>query len=254
MNITEPIYKNLLYYSLMALFMSGFIWFLEGFNTLEKHFIPLVILGFLLILFCLVAKYFNKVQSVILNKKLPYFIQIPISEYTLHNFNQTFGLYLFIFANLSIVFTNIIWIFCLFLSIFWSYFSHHPYVWLKDSFDLNHRINHFYKYKKTLEDGVFEYPNTFNGFIYYAEDSQQKIKVAWCEVLSIDIQNIDLFTHFEIKLIVLTKQCAFQIYESTEGYLKFYDQLENNLKNFESLKMLVYLSGDYTNTINLYKK
>lgn len=250
MKIIEPIYKTLLYYSLMALFLSGFIWFLEGFNTLGKHFTYIVILSILFILVCSVSKYVNKVKSTILNKKLPYFIRIPISEYTLHNFNQTFGLYLFIFANLSIVITNIIWIFCLCLNIVWLYFIHHPSVWLKDSFDLTDRINNSDKYKKTLEDGVFEYPNAFNGFIYYAEDIQKKIKVTWYEILSIDIQNIDLYTHFEIKLIILTEKCAFQIYESTEGYVKFYDQLEN----FESLKMLVYLSGDYTDTINLYKK
>ena len=254
MKIIEPVYKLVMSFCTMSLIIIGVFVVLGDFQSLERQFLYIMLFDIIAISILLVFQYLNKIKSTILNKKLPIFIKVPISESLIISINQSIGFFGFIMANLSLAITNVLWIAFLSLGVLWLLFIHHPHIWLKDSFDLQDRLKNPEKYKKNLVNGFFQYPNDLDGFIYQCEKEQQLFTVKWIEILNINVQNIDLFTHLEIKLSILTEENIIQIYESTVGYPKFYGKLVDNLKNFESLKMLVYLSGDYKDSINVFKK
>lgn len=75
----------------------------------------------------------------------------------------------------------------------------------------------------------------------------------WSDIRSVDVQSIDLYTHSEMKLYILAENQVLEIFESTKGYQKFYQQIEAQLAEFDSLKMLVYMSGEFSDVVNVYK-
>ena len=245
----------LMSYSVMALLMIALIWYWSGFGSIEFHYFVLIVLSLIILAISLGVKYFEKLESSSLNKKLPIKIKIPFSEISIHIFNHSLGFIVFILAILTIPLTWKVWFVGLIISCAWSYFINHPHVWMKDSFDLKDRLNHPEKYRIEYEEGCFEYPEGWQGFIFHPETNQEKsIKIQWAEINLVDAQWIDFYTYKEIQLYILAKHQILKIFETTKGYQLFYQKLEENLLNFESLKMLVYLTEDFSGSINIYKK
>lgn len=255
MKIRKEVSNIILLYSASGLAMSLLLLCFENFQYIEKSSIIVAILSLILLVSWCVIRGKVGFEEECFTKRLPAKIRLPISEITIYRTEYWLGFIFFIVGILSIPVTWIFWLMSLLLSICWTAFFHHPHVWAKDSFDLKDRINHPDTYKKDYEDGCFNYPTYLDGFEYFNQlENNGKITVLWSEILSVDATMVDYGVYSEIRLFILTTDAILQIEESTSGYLKFFEELQEHLENFNSMKMLIYMSGQFSETINLYKK
>lgn len=234
--------------------MIGFFYFLGEFQPLEQYYFVLLGMSSILLIVCLFVDIEHDRSDELWSKKLPAKIQLPLSQALIFKIEYSLGFILFLFAIFSIAVTWVLWLICFCLSLIWVAFFHHPHVWAKDSIDIQDRISHPEKYKVNYEDGCFEYLEDGEGFIYQPDDQTRAIKIKWSDIHSVDAQFVDMYSHTEIQLYILAEDRILRILESTDGYLKFYQQLQDHLKDFDDLKMLVYLSGEFSEPINVYKK
>lgn len=255
MKIIKAVSNIVFLYSSFGLGTCLLLLFFDDFQQFEKSSMIVTICSLLLLMIWLIARYKFEFEENLFIKKVPAKIRLPISEATIYKIELNFGLMVFIIGIISIPVTWALWLCCLSLSICWISFFHHPHVWAKDSFDVMDRIKHRDKYRKDDEDGCFNYPISLDGFEYfYRHQNREKLTVLWCEIFSVDATMVDLGTYSEIRLIILTNSEILQIEESTSGYVKFFEKLQENLENFDSIKMLIYMSGQFSETINVYKK
>lgn len=259
MKIIKPVFNVIFLYSSMSLLVIVSIYFMGGLQSLELHFLFIGSMSALLLGFWCLIKYNFGLENDVFDKSVPAKIVLPISKVTIYKFEYVFGLMLYIIVILSIQFTWVIWLSALILSLIWTNFFHHLHVWANDSIDFEDRLRNPEKYKVEHENGVFEYPVDFRGFYYFYGKSidpanEDVYRILWSEIRSVDASFQGRFTFQEIRLHILTETTILEIDESTHGYLKFFEQLQHTLENFQSLKMLVFMSGEFSDSINLYKK
>lgn len=259
MKINKALFNVIFLYSSISLVVIIALCIVGGLQSFELHFLFITFICLILLMVWCIVKFAFGLQDEIFDKSLPAKITLPISKITLYKFEYFFGFTLFIIAILSIPLTWVIWLGALVISLIWVSFFYHRNVWANDSIDFGDRMRNPEKYKITHPNGVFEYPENFDGFYYFYrrgmdENNHDVYQVLWSDILSIDATYLDQFTFQEIRLYLLTENSVFEIDESTDGYLKFFEQLQDHLEGFESLKMLAFMSGDFSGSINVYKK
>lgn len=255
MKIIKAVSNIIFLYSSFGLGACLLLLFFDDFQQFEKSSMIVAISSVLLLMIWMIARYRFEFEDSFFTKKVPAKIRLPIPEALIYKIESWFTVILFILGIISIPVTWVLWLCCLSLSVCWISFFHHPHVWAKDSFDVMYRIKHQDKYRKDDEDGCFNYPISLDGFEYfYRHQNKDKLTVLWRDILSVDATIVDLGTYSEIRLFILTNSEILKIEESTSGYLKFFEKLQDHLENFDSMKMLIYMSGQFSETINVYKK
>ena len=226
--VTDNIYYFLLSYAWLSLLMIGLYFGFSHFKIWEIHFTYIVMFAVLILWFTTVLKKNNKVvDSFLYAKKCPAKLKIPVTKHSFTVVPNFIGLMLCIFAMLSVVITWQIWLGCFLISLLWLFFVEHPHIWFKNSFDWEERVHQIKNNEVVLVDGLFSYPEYLDGFIYQFEN--EELSVLWSEINKMNAIMLDVFTHQEVRLFVLTQHKIFSIDESTLGYEKFVQTLSENL-------------------------